>query len=100
VSTVLDGCKPWWFRTSADGLINYGKYTCDRKAHVQHAIFKFSLGSTTISLAMTSKAVPNGSAEAPVVSTLPPVVGINLGNSFASIAVFTKVKDVVVLRLG
>ena len=29
------------------------------------------------------KAVPNGSAEAPAVSTPPPVVGINFGNSFA-----------------
>ena len=49
---------------------------------------------------MTTKAVPNGNAEPPVVSTLPPVVGINFGNSFASIAVFTKVKDAAVLRLG
>ena len=50
---------------------------------------------------MTTKAVPNGSADAPVVPMLPPVVGINFGNSFASIAVFTKVKDAVVfLRLG
>ena len=45
---------------------------------------------------MTTKAVPNGSADAPVVQILPPVVGINFGNSFASIAVFTKVKDAVV----
>ena len=49
---------------------------------------------------MTTKAVPNGSAEAPVVSTLPPVVGINFGNSFASIAVFTKVKGCCCFVLG
>ena len=49
---------------------------------------------------MTTKAVPNGSADTPVVSTLPPVVGINFGNSFASIAVFTKVKDAAVFVLG
>jgi hypothetical protein len=45
---------------------------------------------------MAQKALPNGHAEAPVetsseVSSLPPVVGINFGNSYASIAVFTKV---------
>ncbi|KAJ7595435.1 Hsp70 protein-domain-containing protein [Mycena floridula] len=36
--------------------------------------------------------VPNGSADAPieVSSTIPSVVGINFGNSYASIAVFTK----------
>ena len=51
---------------------------------------------------MTTKAVPNGSADAPVVSKrLPAVVGINFGNSFASIAVFTKVKGMlVVFALG
>ena len=43
------------------------------------------------------KAVPN--VETPVVSTLPPVVGINFGNSFASIAVFTKLKDAVAICL-
>ncbi|KAF8154933.1 Hsp70 protein-domain-containing protein [Crassisporium funariophilum] len=36
---------------------------------------------------MAPKAVPNGSAEAPLeLSKLPPVVGINFGNSYASIA--------------
>ncbi|KAL1740341.1 Hsp70 protein-domain-containing protein [Schizophyllum fasciatum] len=40
---------------------------------------------------MAATKVPNGSAEEPIeVSTLPPVVGINFGNSYASIAVFTK----------
>ncbi|CAA7263618.1 unnamed protein product [Cyclocybe aegerita] len=40
---------------------------------------------------MSSTPIPNGSAEAPLqLSTLPPVVGINFGNSYASIAVFTK----------
>ncbi|TFK33773.1 Hsp70 protein-domain-containing protein [Crucibulum laeve] len=40
---------------------------------------------------MAPKAAPNGSAEAPIqVSSIPPVVGINFGNSYASIAVFTK----------
>lgn len=35
---------------------------------------------------------PNGSAEAPIeVSAIPTVVGINFGNSYASIAVLTKV---------
>ena len=39
-------------------------------------------------------ALPNGTAapEVPIEhSSLPPVVGINFGNSYASIAVFTKV---------
>ena len=41
---------------------------------------------------MATKTAPNGSAEAPIqISALPPVVGINFGNSYASIAVFTKV---------
>ncbi|KIM37662.1 hypothetical protein M413DRAFT_448433 [Hebeloma cylindrosporum] len=40
---------------------------------------------------MAAKTALNGSAEAPAqISTLPPVVGINFGNSYASIAVFTK----------
>ncbi|KAG6907627.1 hypothetical protein DXG01_008163 [Tephrocybe rancida] len=40
---------------------------------------------------MSSKTVPNGSAEAPAeVSSLPAIVGINFGNSYSSIAVFTK----------
>ncbi|RDB31123.1 Heat shock protein 70 C57A7.12 [Hypsizygus marmoreus] len=41
---------------------------------------------------MAPKSTPNGSAKAPAeqVSSLPPVVGINFGNSYASIAVFTK----------
>ena len=43
---------------------------------------------------MTTTAVPNGIAEASIpASKLPLVVGINLGNSFASIAVFTKVNE-------
>ena len=33
------------------------------------------------------KTFPNGIAESPVVPTLPPIVGINCGNSFASTAV-------------
>lgn len=37
--------------------------------------------------------VPNGSAaESPAQLTTPPIVGINFGNSYASIAVFTKVR--------
>ncbi|KAF9473533.1 actin-like ATPase domain-containing protein [Pholiota conissans] len=40
---------------------------------------------------MATKSLQNGSAEVPIeISTLPPVVGINFGNSYASIAVFTK----------
>ncbi|KAG6888125.1 hypothetical protein C0995_010545 [Termitomyces sp. Mi166 len=40
---------------------------------------------------MSSTTVPNGSAEMPADrSSLPPIVGINFGNSFSSIAVFTK----------
>ncbi|TCD61519.1 regulator protein, partial [Steccherinum ochraceum] len=40
---------------------------------------------------MAPKTQPNGSAEAPIeVSTTPTVVGINFGNSYASIAVLTK----------
>lgn len=44
---------------------------------------------------MSQKVLQNGHAEAPVeisseLSSLPPVVGINFGNSYASIAVFTK----------
>ena len=71
------------------------KHTCS-EFFFSSFLFSFDINhlSCSISLAMTTKAVPNGSAEAPVVSsTLPPVVGINFGNSFASIAVFTKVKD-------
>ena len=35
----------------------------------------------------------NGTADAGIeLSTIPPVVGINFGNSYASIAVFTKVR--------
>ncbi|KAF8132772.1 Hsp70 protein-domain-containing protein [Boletus edulis] len=34
--------------------------------------------------------LPNGSAASPVQLTTPPILGINLGNSYASIAVFTK----------
>jgi hypothetical protein len=41
---------------------------------------------------MAGVSIPNGSAEAPIqVSSAPPVVGINFGNSYASIAVITKV---------
>jgi hypothetical protein len=52
---------------------------------------------------MSQKALPNGHAEAPVetlpqVSLLPPVVGINFGNSCASIAVFTKVISIYALH--
>ncbi|KAF8067084.1 Hsp70 protein-domain-containing protein [Lyophyllum atratum] len=40
---------------------------------------------------MPPKSLPNGSAATPIeVSSLPPIVGINFGNSYASIAVFTK----------
>jgi len=46
------------------------------------------------------KAVSNGSAEAPVVLTLPPIVGINFGNSIASIAVFIKVKGAIAMCFG
>lgn len=36
---------------------------------------------------------PNGSADAPIeVSAIPTVVGINFGNSYASIAVLNKVR--------
>jgi hypothetical protein len=44
-----------------------------------------------------SRAPPNGTAEsAPAeVSSLPPVIGINFGNTYASIAVFTKVRLVI-----
>lgn len=40
---------------------------------------------------MTDTPVPNGSAEAPIELVLPSVVGINFGNSYASIAVLSKV---------
>jgi heat shock protein 1/8 len=36
----------------------------------------------------------NGRAESPAQVAIPPIVGINLGNSYASIAVFTKVRAV------
>jgi len=37
--------------------------------------------------------IPNGTAEAPIeVSSVPSIVGINFGNSYASIAVLTKVR--------
>lgn len=37
--------------------------------------------------------IPNGTAEAPIeVSAVPSIVGINFGNSYASIAVLTKVR--------
>jgi hypothetical protein len=43
---------------------------------------------------MASKSLPNGTADAPIelLSSFAPVVGINFGNSFASIAVLTKVR--------
>lgn len=43
---------------------------------------------------MTPKNLPNGTAETPtqLLNSFAPVVGINFGNSFASIAVLTKVK--------
>lgn len=42
---------------------------------------------------MAPKSLPNGTAEIPieVTASFAPVVGINFGNSFASIAVLTKV---------
>lgn len=40
---------------------------------------------------MTDTPLPNGSAEAPIELSLPSVVGINFGNSYASIAVLSKV---------
>jgi hypothetical protein len=41
---------------------------------------------------MAGGSIPNGSAEAPFqVPAVAPVVGINFGNSYASIAVITKV---------
>ena len=36
--------------------------------------------------------VANGRAESPAQVAIPPIVGINFGNSYASIAVFTKVR--------
>lgn len=42
---------------------------------------------------MTDTPVPNGSAEAPIELVLPSVVGINFGNSYASIAVLSKVSE-------
>lgn len=37
--------------------------------------------------------IPNGTAEAPIeISAIPSIVGINFGNSYASIAVLTKVR--------
>ena len=37
--------------------------------------------------------IPNGTAGAPIdVSAVPSIVGINFGNSYASIAVLTKVR--------
>ena len=42
-------------------------------------------------------AQPNGTAEAPIeVSSISTVVGINFGNSYASIAVLTKVRPVAI----
>ena len=48
---------------------------------------------------MASKSLPNGTADAPIelLSSFAPVVGINFGNSFASIAVLTKVRFVLFL---
>ena len=47
---------------------------------------------------MAPKSLPNGAAETLIEasSPIPPIVGINFGNSYASIAVFTKVN----LNLG
>src|ERR1700728_2164072 len=56
--------------------------------HVTHNFFFFYTDQPTM------VGVPNGTAapEVPIEhSSLPPVVGINFGNSYASIAVFTKV---------
>jgi len=48
---------------------------------------------------MAPKPMPNGTVEAPIeVSSIPAVVGINFGNAFASIAVFTKVTCVLYWR--
>jgi hypothetical protein len=48
---------------------------------------------------MAEKSLENGNAEGPVPSSsLPPVVGINFGNSYASIAVFTKVRALITFR--
>ena len=50
--------------------------------------------TTFIPLSPTSKmSQPNGTADAPIeVSSIPTVVGINFGNSYASISVLTKVR--------
>ena len=48
-------------------------------------------------LVHTKMAQPNGTAEAPIeVSSISTVVGINFGNSYASIAVLTKVRPVAI----
>lgn len=45
-------------------------------------------------------AVPNGNAQAHVEVSTPSIVGINFGNSYASIAVFTKVRSIPSPSLG
>ncbi len=48
--------------------------------------------TTTPTAIQMASATPNGNADAAAtISSIPPVVGINFGNSYASIAVFTKV---------
>lgn len=49
----------------------------------------FARGPDMSSTPRTPNGRPEPSAE---LTTLPPVIGINLGNSYASIAVFTKVR--------
>lgn len=49
--------------------------------------------SSKTSRAQTPAVVDTTTEKAAPTSTLPPVVGINFGNSYASIAVFTKVRN-------
>jgi heat shock 70kDa protein 1/2/6/8 len=49
---------------------------------------------------MVDAPIPNGSAEAPIeISFLPSVVGINFGNSYASIAVLSKVSVIICTKI-
>jgi hypothetical protein len=71
--------------TEQPGLVRAGT-ACPQNYGIEKKIW----ATTT----MASKAQPNGTAnrEPTEVSSLPPVIGINFGNSYASIAVFTKVR--------
>ena len=85
----------WGVDAQYNALIAFGVYLISPCRKVSFSVLRdrVLIFSTSYPYHQKMASQPNGSAEAPIeVSAIPTVVGINFGNSYASIAVLTKVR--------